>query len=426
MIIQNYKELTKTERKKIVTDIIEFGIAQALPQKILPKFIKKNRITVNKKIIYLEKYDNVYLVAFGKAADSMTKAVDDITRVDGGIVVIPKGTKSLVKNKKFQVFYAGHPLPTAQSYRAGKAVKEFVEKRTIRDFIIFLVSGGASALMCVPEGITFKEKKRVNQALIKSGATIQEINCVRKHLSAIKGGKLVENISCDAIALVMSDVIGNDLSSIASGYAYYDNTTFRDALKIIKKYKLEKSISNKVIRRLKDGIEGKIQETPKHPTINNIIIAKNHDLLVSMNKKARQFGLFTKTVLVSGNVKTVAKKLATMIIQKRSNSCILFGGEPTVNVIGNGKGGRNQELVLRILQELQNTKKRFTFASVGTDGIDGNTKFAGAIIDNTIKSKKIQNYLKNNDSSSFFKKQSELVKTGYTHTNLMDIGLILN
>lgn len=426
MIIQNYKELTKTEHKKIVADIIEFGIVQALPQKILPKFIKKNRITVNKKTINLEKYDNVYLVAFGKAADSMAKAVDDITRVDGGIIVIPKGTKSLVKNKKFQVFYAGHPLPTAQSYRAGKAVKEFIEKRTIRDFIIFLVSGGASALMCVPEGITFKEKKRVNQVLIKSSATIQEINCVRKHLSAIKGGKLVENISCDAVALVMSDVIGNDLSSIASGYAYYDDTTFRDALKIIKKYKLEKLISNKVIRRLNDGMEGKIQETPKHPTINNIIIAKNCDLLVSMNKKARQFGLFTKTVLVSGNVKTVAKKLATMIIKKRSNSCILFGGEPTVNVIGNGKGGRNQELVLRILQELQNTKKRFTFASVGTDGIDGNTKFAGAIIDNTIKSKEIQNYLKNNDSNSFFKKYSGLVKTGYTHTNLMDIGLILN
>ncbi len=115
-----------------------------------------------------------------------------------------------------------------------------------------------------------------------------------------------------------------------------------------------------------------------------------------------------------------------MIIQKRSNSCIIFGGEPTVNVIGNGKGGRNQELVLRILQELQNAKKRFTFASVGTDGIDGNTKFAGAVTDNTIKSKKIQNYLKNNDSNSFFKKYGGLVKTGYTHTNLMDIGLILN
>ena len=228
MIIQNYKELTKTEQKKIATDIVEFGIMQALPQKILPKFIKKNRIVVNKKTINLAKYDKVYLVAFGKAADSMAKTVDNITKVDGGIVVIPKGTKSLVKNKKFQIFYAGHPIPTAQSYRAGKAVKEFVEKRTKREFIIFLVSGGASALMCVPEGITFEEKKHVNQVLIRSDATIQEINCVRKHLSAIKGGKLVEAIGCDAIALVMSDVIGDDLSSIASGYAYYDDTTFND------------------------------------------------------------------------------------------------------------------------------------------------------------------------------------------------------
>ena len=426
MIIQNYKELTKTQHKKIATDIIEFGITQALPQKILPKFIKKNQIIINKKTINLAKYDKVYLAAFGKAADSMAKAVDDITKVDGGIVVVPKGTKSLVKNKKFQIFYAGHPLPTAQSYSAGNAVKEFVEKRTKHELIIFLVSGGASALMCVPQGITFEEKKHVNQVLIKSSATIQEINCVRKHLSAIKGGKLVETIGCDAIALVMSDVIGDDLSSIASGYAYYDSTTFHDAFKIIKKYKLEKSVSKKVIKRLKDGMSGKIQETPKHPTINNIIIAKNRDLLADMSKKSRQIGLFTKTILVSGDVKRVAKKIVTMIITKRSNSCIIFGGEPTVNVIGNGKGGRNQELVLRILQELQNAKKRFTFASVGTDGIDGNTKFAGAIIDNTVKSKKIQSYLKNNDSNSFFKKHGGLVKTGYTHTNLMDIGLILN
>jgi len=424
MIIQNYKELAKTKHKKIATSIIEFGITQALPQKTLPKFIKKNRIVVNKKTINLAKYGNVYLVAFGKAADSMAKAVDDITKVDGGIVIVPKGTKSLIKNKKFQIFYAGHPLPTDQSYRAGKAVKKFIEKRTKNEFVIFLVSGGSSALMCVPEGITFEEKKQANDVLIKSGAAIHEINCVRKHLSAIKGGKLVENLSCDAIALVMSDVIGDDLSSIASGYTYCDDTTFHDALKIIKKYKLEKLVSKKVINRLQDGIAGKIQETPKRPKISNIIIATNHDLLAGMSKKSRRFGLFTKTATISGNVKNVAKKLTAMIL-KSAKSCIVFGGEPTVNVVGTGKGGRNQELVLRILQELQNTKKRFTFASVGTDGIDGNTKFAGAIIDNTIKSKKIKDYLKNNDSSSFFQKHGGLVKTGHTHTNLMDIGLIL-
>lgn len=425
MIIQNYKELTKTRHKKIATNILELGITQALPQKILPKFIKKNRIIVNKKTINLAKYDAVYLVAFGKAADSMAKTVNDTTKIDGGIVVVPKGTKPLIKNKKFQVFYSVHPIPTAQSYKAGKTVKEFVEKITRREFIIFLVSGGSSTLMCVPQGITFEEKKHVNQVLIRSGATIQEINCVRKHLSAIKGGKLVEHLGCDAIALVMSDVIDDDLSSIASGYTYYDNTTFHDALKIIKKYKLEKLISDRIIKRLKDGIAGKIQETPKHPKINNFIIAKNRDLLDAMSKKSKQFGFFTKTIQVSGNVTSVAKKLATLI-QKRNHFCIIFGGEPTVKVTGNGKGGRNQELVLRILQQLQNKKIRFTFASVGTDGIDGNTKFAGAITDNIVSAKKIQDYLRINDSNSFFKKYGGLVKTGYTHTNLMDIGLILN
>ncbi len=425
MIIQNYKELTKTKQKKIATNIIDFGITRALPQKILPKFIKKNRIVVNKKTIDLSKYDTVYLVAFGKAADSMAKAVNDITRVDGGIVVIPKGAKSLIKNRKFRIFYAGHPIPNTQSYVAGNAVKKFVEKRTKNEFIIFLVSGGSSALMCVPQGITFEEKKHVNDILIKSGATIQEINCVRKHLSAIKGGKLLENLGCDAITLVMSDVINNDLSSIASGYTYCDNTTFGDALKIIKKYKLEKSVSKKIINRLQDGIDGKICETPKNPKIHNIIIARNYDLLMAMSKKSIKFGFFTKTVAISSNVQKAAKKLVTMM-PKKKKSCLVFGGEPIVNVIGNGKGGRNQELVLHILKELQNTKRRFTFASVGTDGIDGNTKFAGAIIDNSIKSQKINDYLRNNDSNSFFKKHGGLVKTGYTHTNLMDIGLILN
>ena len=424
MLIQNYNKLTKTTHKKIATEILEFGISQALPHKILPKFIKKNQIVVNKKTIDLSKYDKVYLVAFGKAADSMAKAVNNITKIDGGLVVIPKGTKLLIKNRKFRIFYAGHPIPNTQSYMAGNAVKKFVEKRTKNEFIIFLVSGGSSALMCVPQGITFAEKKHINDILIKSGATIQEINCVRKHLSAIKGGKLLENLDCDAIALVMSDVIDNDLSSIASGYTYCDNTTFEDALKIIKKYKLEKSVSKKIINRLQHGMNGKIQETPKNPRITNIVIAKNRDLLMTMSKKLRQFGFSTKTVVISGNVQKTAKKLVSMM-PKKKKTCLVFGGEPTVNVVGDGKGGRNQELVLHILKESQNAKRRFTFASIGTDGIDGNTEFAGAIIDNSIKSQKINDYLRNNDSNSFFKKHGGLVKTGYTHTNLMDIGLIL-
>lgn len=422
MLIQKRNELDAS--KKMALEILEKGLDCAMPYKTLPKFVKKNQIIVDKKTINLSRYDNVYLVAFGKAADSMAKSVNNITKINGGLIVVPKGTKPLIKNKKLRLFFAGHPIPNTKSYQAGRAIKKFVEERKENDFIIFLVSGGASSLVCMPEGITLEEKKQVNDIMIKSSATVQEINCVRKHLSAIKGGKLVQNLRCDAISFVMSDVIDDDLSSIASGYTYYDKTTFDDALRIIKKYNLGKLVSKRIIDRLKDGIAGKIAETPKHPQIKNVIIAKNNDLLEIMSKKSKQLGFFTKTASVSGNVKAVAKKLITMT-PKKPKSCLIFGGEPTVNVVGNGKGGRNQELVLHILLELQKTKKQFIVASLGTDGIDGNTKFAGAIINTTrVKPQEIQKYLKNNDSNSFFKKYGGLIRTGYTHTNLMDIGII--
>jgi len=262
--------------------------------------------------------------------------------------------------------------------------------------------------------------------LIKSNANIREINCIRKHLSAVKGGKLVENIQCDAISLVMSDVIGNDLSVISSGCTYYDKTTFLDALKIIKKYKLEALIPKKIIKRFNEGKSKKTLETPKKPKIKNIIVSTNRDCLKIMVKKSKQFGFFTKSLYpVSGNVELAAKNI-TQQLPKKKPSCLIFGGETTVHVTGNGKGGRNQELVLRILKQVQKTKQNFLIASVGTDGIDGNTEYAGAIIENFHTSvNEIERCLKNNNSNLFFKRYGGLIKTGYTHTNLMDIGLII-
>ncbi|MEE9241579.1 MAG: glycerate-2-kinase family protein, partial [Nitrosopumilaceae archaeon] len=197
--------------------ILEAGLDAAKPKISIEKFVKGK--------IKLKQYQNVYLVAFGKAADSMTKAVDSITKIKGGIIVMPKGSRSLVTSKKFQIFKAGHPLPDQISIRAAKTALQFVESRSKNDFIIFLVSGGSSALMIFPNGINLNEKISLTKQLLKSGATIQEINCIRKHLSKVKGGRLVQNMKCGAIALVMSDVLGDDLSSIASGMTYYDKTT---------------------------------------------------------------------------------------------------------------------------------------------------------------------------------------------------------
>ena len=415
MIIKNFKKLSKNPKKKTALQILEAGLDAAEPKNSIEKFVKGKIKTKN--------YQNIYLVAFGKAADSMSKAVNSITKIKGGIIVMPKGSSSLVTSKKFQIFKSGHPLPDQTSIRAAKTALQFVESRSKNDFIIFLVSGGSSALMSFPQGITLNEKISLTKQLLKSGATIQEINCIRKHLSAVKGGRLVQNMKCSAIALVMSDVLGDDLSSIASGMTYCDKTTFKDALKIIKKYKLGNKIPKKVLTILKNGESGKIPETPKRSKFKHVIIANNSKCLESMKKTSKKLKISSKSITVSGDVKHVANHLATLA-PKKKNSVLIFGGEPTVIVKGLGKGGRNQELVLRLIQKLQNSKRNYIIASIGTDGIDGNTKYAGAISENISKAS-VKLYLKTNNSNSYFKKHGGLINTGYTHTNLLDVGLIL-
>jgi len=176
---------------------------------------------------------------------------------------------------------------------------------------------------------------------------------------------------------------------------------------------------------LTSGYLGKIPETPKKPTIKNVVVATNHNCLNAMKNKAEKLGYKTKIIYdVNGNVNFVSKKLASLF-SSMSKKCIIFGGETTVNVTGNGKGGRNQELVLLLLKKMKKTYSKFVIASIGTDGIDGNTKYAGAITNYVdVKNSIIEKYLKNNDSNSFFKKYGGLIKTGFTHTNLLDIGVI--
>ena len=213
-MIQNFSELSTTSKKKDALEILESGLAAATPENILPKFVTKNEIKVNGKSLKLDDFSNIYTVAFGKAADSMTRSINDILPVKAGIVVIPKGSKSKIKGKKFQIFNSGHPKPNQVSVKAAKEVIKFLQNRRESELVIFLVSGGSSALLALPEKITLDDKVHVTDLLLKSGATIQEFNCIRKHLSQIKGGKLLENLKCQGISLVMSDVEGDDLSLI--------------------------------------------------------------------------------------------------------------------------------------------------------------------------------------------------------------------
>ena len=425
MMIKNFSSLANTKVKKSVLQILEVGLITAQPKNFLRKFIKSNSIILGKNRIVLSNYGKIFVVAYGKAGSSMAKYVSDKINVSKGIVVIPKHTKTSFNGKKFRVFYSGHPLPNMESVRAGRAVQKFVNNCSKDDFILFLVSGGGSSLLALPDKITLAEKKYVTKLLLKSGATIDEFNCVRKHLSRIKGGRLVQGLNCDSCALIMSDVVSNDLSVISSGCTYNDNTTFSDALNIATKYSLEKKFPKKVMAHLKHGLNTRIIRS-NQLRIKNKIIATNYDCLNAMILKSRSLGFTTKVYSpIEDDVTVSAKKIVEMI-PKKKNSCIIFGGEPTVQVSGNGKGGRNQELVLQILKLTRNSADNLLISSISTDGIDGNTVCSGALIENNLSNiEKISYYLMNNDSYSFFKKYGGLVKTGPTRTNLMDVGLII-
>ncbi|HUU47658.1 MAG TPA: DUF4147 domain-containing protein [Nitrosopumilaceae archaeon] len=424
MMIQNFKDLATSQKKRDTLEILESGLEASKPENILPKFVTTNKITVGSNSLNIDKFSNIYTVAFGKAADSMTRAINAIIPVKGGIVVIPKGVRSKILGKKFQIFNAGHPKPNQTSVKAAKEVIKFLQNRKKDDLVIFLVSGGSSALLALPEKITLNDKIHVTDLLLKSGATIQEFNCIRKHLSKIKGGKLIDHLKCQGVSLVMSDVEGDDLSSIASGTTYMDNTTFFDAVEVIKKYQLQNKIPSEVLHLLRTGVNEQIPETPKQEKIKNLIIANNSDCIDAMETKAKELGYKVKKIQVYGNIKDAVQQIIKNI-PERQKTCLIFGGETTVEVLGKGSGGRNQELVLRILKNTQK-KNNLTIAAIGTDGIDGNTLFAGAITENIkIEPSILKDYLKNSDSGRFFQKQNSSIVTGFTHSNLMDIGLVL-
>ena len=423
-MIKNRHTLIKSKEHHNALKIIESGLAVSRPDLHLKPYFMKNKLKLGSKIVNLKNFDNTYIIAIGKSADYMADFVSQKINFKAGVVVMPENYKAVFSNRKFQFFKSGHPLPNLRSVKAAKYLEKLISNTKKNDFVIFLVSGGGSALVSHPMGITLKEKKIINDVLIKSGATINEISCVRKHLSKIKGGKLLQKMNCCGVSLVISDVIGDDLSVISSGLTFVDNTTFSQALQIIKKYNIQKKTPKNILNILEMGKEKKISDTIKKPMIKNIMITNNENCLIRMENEAKKMNYDTSIIRnLNSDIKISTKKIIKRLHSSKK-SCIIFGGESTVNVLGTGMGGRNQELVLRISNELKNNKNQFIIASIGTDGIDGNTKYAGAIFSNK-KLNCVEPYLKNNDSFSFFRKFGGLIHTGPTHANVNDIGLII-
>ena len=423
-MIKNPSKLPLNHNSRDILKILNEGIIASSPSQHLKKYISKNKIQFSTSKIDLKKFNNIFLIAVGKSAGTMAEYVSQKIKFNHGIVVVPKEVTPKLNKKTFEIINAGHPLPNRNSLKAGKNLVEFLNKTQKNDFVLFLISGGGSALSVYPNSISLRDKILVNEELIRSGANINEIACVRKHLSLIKGGRLIQNMNCKGISFVVSDVIGDDITSISSGMTSYDKSTFTDALKILKKFSLQHKLPNSTLSILKSGVNGNIPETPKKAIIKNTIILNNSTCLLKMKDKSKKLGYKTQLISnITGNLDQVTQMIASKAITSKNN-CIIFGGEPTVNVTGNGKGGRNQELVLRLYEKLKHKKPDFTFASIGTDGIDGNTKFAGSIF-STKYNYDGRSYLKNNDSSSFFKKFGGLIKTGITQNNVNDIGVII-
>ena len=392
--------------------------------------------------------DKIFPVAFGKAAFSMMdglitylKSTNSTDKIHNLPIVI-SNSKSL-PDYPISEFITAHPTPDENSVLAANTVLKYTSEINTHDLSINLISGGASSLLCLPhDDISLNDKVLVNNLLLKCGASINEINTIRKHLSKIKGGRLSEHVyPSKSISLIISDVINDDISTIASGPTSIDHTTYSDAIDIIHRYKIEKEIPDNVMDLLKRGKSGLVSESPKNlDNTDNYIICSNKIFRKELIEAANNSGF--NSFLIDRDINGVASDEAARLIDDYnsiiSNSsskriAIISGGETVVDIKGSGKGGRNQELGLSFLHRLNGEllNRNWLFLSVGTDGIDGPTDAAGAIISSDMIDKhaalvsNIDKYLDNNDSYNCLSQLNSLYITGPSGTNVADIQILL-
>ncbi|MCD6237162.1 MAG: glycerate kinase [Thermoplasmata archaeon] len=379
-------------------------------------------------------YQTIYLLAFGKASVPMARAICDTLQIKKG-VVITNEINNKVHCKNVETLVADHPIPTERNIEATNCALSMINQCRSSDLLIVLISGGGSALFCKPR-VSLTDIQRLTDLLLRSGADIKEINTIRKHLSYVKGGQLAKLAKCDIFTYIVSDVVGDPLEFIASGPTVPDSTTYNDAKDVLKKYDLWENIPQSIQNVILKGINGELPETPKpgdstFDRVSNTIIANNSKACEAVKSKAEEFG-YKSTILsteLTGEARDVGKTLIKYVKNLKSGTVLVAGGETTVKVKGSGKGGRNQEMVLSSVNHIADTD--IVFSSLATDGIDGNSDAAGAIADRYTKERaekknmKADAYLENNDSYHFFKKLNDLLMTGYTGTNVMDVQLLL-
>jgi len=442
------KNTLKMMRKEAL-DIFQASLKAVDPITAVKRFLvrKDDAIIVQGKSFKLNSFDGVYLIGFGKAAASMARGVEEVLGDDlrAGIINVKYDHRDKV-SAKIKINEAGHPVPDEAGILGAREIIEFLKQRGERDLVICVISGGGSAIFPLPcEGITLAEKQEITRLLLACGADIKEINAIRKHISQVKGGQL-SRIAQPAtlITLILSDVIGDPLDSISSGPTSPDQTTFDDCNAILEKYLLLGKIPPAVERHLKSGIQKKIPDTPKHgdpafTKTHNVIVGSNWEAVLAAKGFAERLGYTTMilSTFIEGETKDVARVHAAIAKEIRKTghpiaapACIISVGETTVTIRGKGLGGRNQEFVLAAAMDLR-SMENIVILSAGTDGTDGPTDAAGAIADGETMARASQigmkalAYLQNNDSYHFFERLDDLIKTGPTKTNVMDIRIML-
>ncbi len=387
----------------------------------------------------------VVVVGAGKASALMAAALEPRlgAHLSGGLVVVKRGYG--VPTRRLKVVTAGHPVPDRAGQKAAARMRALVNGLTRDDLLIVLLSGGASSLLPLPApGLSLADKQRTTRLLLRSGATIREINTVRKHLSAIKGGRLAAATRARVVTLILSDVIGDDLGTIGSGPTAPDRTTYADAVAVLRRRRVWTSLPGRVRKHLRTGAKGRFEETPKpgaavFARVRHVLLGGNRAAVEAAAREAGRAGLRCSihAAPLSGEARQAARLfagLATRIRARgtpvRAPACLLAGGEPTVTVRGRGRGGRAQEFALAAALEIVGLPNVW-IAGVGTDGTDGPTDAAGAIVGGETVARARRRglepaqFLRRNDSYSFFKQAGGQIVTGPTGTNVNDLYVAL-
>jgi glycerate-2-kinase len=406
--------------------------------------LQGHTLRADRRVYDLRRVGRVVVVGAGKAAVPMAHALVKVLgrRLEGGLVAAP-GKKALPAVSNIQVVTAGHPIPDRSGLGAARRVMDLARSLEANDLLIVLLSGGASSLLPLPaEGLTLQDKQRTTSLLLRSGATITEVNTVRKHLSAIKGGRLAQATRAQVLTLVLSDVGGDTLGTIGSGPTAPDPTTFRDAVRIIREHGLWQRMPVRARIHLVEGLAGWQEETPSSRSriftrVDHVIIGNNRMAVEAAAQAAHKlkYEIVILDEFLTGEAAQVGNRMGTLghALQGahlRRRLALIAGGELTVTANGKGQGGRAQEFALAGALSLQGTSG-VCLAGMGTDGRDGPTDSAGAVVDGgTVargkrKGYDAARYLARNDSYRFFKHVGGHIKTGLTGTNVNDLYLML-